>query len=148
MRPFKIGELTRRSGCTVKAVRFYEAMALLPRAVRSPAGYRLYTERDLKRLAFIRRVKLMGLPLEKIKDLVVHLGEERCACPRIRPHLEQLIREQLESIATKMDQFAFLRKDLQGFLVKMRRAKEKLPAELWRTSGDGPARVPPRGGRR
>ncbi len=27
------------------------------------------TERDLKRLAFIRRVKLMGFPLEKIKDL-------------------------------------------------------------------------------
>ena len=46
MRPFKIGELTKLSGCTVKAIR------------------------DLKRLAFIRRVKLMGLPLEKIKDLV------------------------------------------------------------------------------
>lgn len=60
MRPFTIGELTRRAGCTVKAVRFYEAMELIPRAARSPAGYRLYTERDLKRLAFIRRVKLMG----------------------------------------------------------------------------------------
>ena len=155
MRPFRIGELTRLSGCTVKAIRFYEAMELLPRPARSPAGYRLYTERDLKRLAFIRRVKLMGLPLEKIKDLVVHLNEEECACPKIRPHLEQLIREQLQDIATKVGQFALLKKDLDGFLVKMRRAKRTLPAELWRAPGEAARRaspcavkIQPKGGRR
>ena len=107
----KIGELTKLAGCTVKAVRFYEASGLLPRAARSPSGYRLYTEHDVKRLAFIQRAKLMGLPLSKIKDLVVHLSEARCACPKIRPHLEQLIREQLEDIAGTMDQLALLRKE-------------------------------------
>ena len=91
----KIGELTRLAGCTVKAVRFYEATGLLPRATRSPSGYRLYTEHDVKRLAFIQRAKLMGLPLGKIKDLVAHLSETECACPKIRPHLEHLVREQL-----------------------------------------------------
>jgi len=155
MSPFRIGELTRLSGCTIKAVHFYEAMELLPRPARSPSGYRLYTERDLKRLAFIRRVKLMGLPLVKIKDLVVHLSEEECACPKIRPHLEQLIREQLKDIATNVGEFALLRKELQGFLVKMRRAKQKLPAELWRAPEVVPCRssprvlkVHPKGGRR
>ncbi len=143
MRPFKIGELTRLSGCTIKAVRFYEAKELLPRPARSPSGYRLYTERDLKRLAFVRRVKLMGLPLDKIKDLVVHLSEKECACPKIRPHLEQLIREQLKDIATRIDQFALLKKELEGFLVKMRRARRTLPAELWRAPGEGPGRASP-----
>jgi len=143
MGPFKIGELTRLAGCTIKTVRFYEAMELLPRPARSPSGYRLYTERDLKRLAFIRRVKLMGLPLERIKDLVVHLSEEECACPKIRPHLDQLVRKQLHDIATKMDQFELLKKDLQGFLVKMRQAKQRLPAELWRAPGQGPRRASP-----
>ena len=70
---------TRLSGCTVKAVRFYEAIGLLPRPARSPSGYRLYTEQDLVRLAFIQRAKLMGLPLGRIKDLVVHLSEKECA---------------------------------------------------------------------
>lgn len=136
----KIGELTRLAGCTVKAVRFYEATGLLPRAARSPAGYRLYTEHDVKRLAFIQRAKLMGLPLGKIKDLVVHLSETECACPKIRPHLEQLIREELQDIVTKTGQLALLRKDLEGFLVKMGRAKPALPAELWRAPGQ--ARAP------
>jgi MerR family transcriptional regulator, copper efflux regulator len=136
----KIGELTRLAGCTVKTIRFYEASGLLPRAARSPAGYRLYTEHDLKRLAFIQRAKLMGLPLGKIKDLVVHLSETECACPKIRPHLEQLIREQLQDIATKTGQLALLRKDLEGFLAKMGRAKPALPEELWRAPGQ--ARAP------
>jgi DNA-binding transcriptional MerR regulator len=141
MGPLKIGELTRLAGCTVKAVRFYEATGLLPRAARSPSGYRLYAEHDVKRLAFIQRAKLMGLPLGKIKDLVVHLSETECACPKIRPHLEQVIREQLEDIAGTIDQLGLLRKDLMSFLVKMGRAKPALPAELWRAPGRarGPA---------
>src|SRR5207244_7838153 len=61
MEPLRIGKPTRLSGCTVKAVRFYEAIGLLPRPARSPSGYRLYTEQDLVRLAFIQRAKLMGL---------------------------------------------------------------------------------------
>ena len=137
MGPSKIGELAKRAGCTVKAVRFYEASGLLPRAARSPSGYRLYTEHDVRRLVFIQRAKLMGLPLGKIRDLVVHLSETECACPKIRPHLEQLIREQLQDIVTKAGQLALLRKDLEGFLMKMGRAKPALPAELWRAPGQG-----------
>jgi DNA-binding transcriptional MerR regulator len=48
MGPSKIGDLARRAGCTVKTVRFYEASGLLPRAARSPSGYRLYTELDVR----------------------------------------------------------------------------------------------------
>ena len=62
----KIGELARLAGCTVKAVRFYEAQGLLPPPARSRSGYRLYTERDLRRLQFIQRPKLIELPVTKI----------------------------------------------------------------------------------
>ncbi|MBI4611083.1 MAG: MerR family transcriptional regulator [Candidatus Rokubacteria bacterium] len=126
----KIGQLARLAGCTVKAVRFYEAQGLLPRAARSPSGYRLYTERDLKRLQFIQRAKLIGLPLAKIKELVFHLSEEECACPTVRPHLEQLIREQLKDVGAKLDQLALLKEELEGFLAKMCRTRRALPEEL------------------
>ena len=100
----RIGELAQLAGCTVKAVRFYEARGLLPRPARSPSGYRLYVERDLKRLQFIQRAKLIGLPLGKIQELVLHLSEEECACLTIRPHLEQMIQEQLKEVGAKLDQ--------------------------------------------
>lgn len=126
----KIGQLAKLAGCTVKAVRFYEAQGLLPPPARSPSGYRLYTERDLKRLEFIQRAKLIGLPLAKIEELVLHLSEEECACPTIRPELEHLVREQLKDVGAKLDQLALLKEELEGFLAKLRRARRTLPEEL------------------
>ena len=121
MAGLKIGELARRSGSTVKAIRFYEAKGLLPRPARSPSGYRLYAERDLKRLAFIQRAKVLGLPLVKIRDLVVHLAEEGSACLTIRPHLERSIREQVKDVVARLGQLALLKEELEALLGKMSR---------------------------
>jgi DNA-binding transcriptional MerR regulator len=118
MQRLKIGDLAKLSGTTVKAIRFYEAKGLLSPSVRSPSGYRLFSDRDLKRLAFIRRVKLLGLPLAKIQDLVVHLTEEECACPTVRPHLERFVHEQLKDVVTRLDQLMVLKEELEAFLAK------------------------------
>jgi MerR family mercuric resistance operon transcriptional regulator len=132
----KIGQLADLAGCTVKAIRFYETRGLLPRPARSASGYRLYSERDLKRLQFIQRAKLLGLPLAKIKELVLHLSEEECACPTLRPHLEQLIREQLKDVGARLDQLALLKEELEGFLAKMRRGRRAVPEELCACAGE------------
>lgn len=134
----KIGQLANLAGCTVKALRFYEAKGLLPRPGRSPSGYRLYSERDLKRLQFIQRAKLLGLPLAKIKELVLHLSEEECACATIRPHLKELIHEQLKEVGAKLDQLALLKEELGDFLAKMHRTRRQLPQELCACAADAP----------
>ena len=152
MGALRIGELANLAGCTVKAIRFYEVQGILPPPARSSSGYRLYTERDLKRLQFIQRAKLMGLPLAKVKELVLHLSEEDCACPTIRPQLQQLIREQLKEVGAKLDQLALLKEELEGFLAKMRRGRRALPEELCAcAAGSEPAsarllKIRPKGG--
>ncbi len=123
----KIGEVAKLSGTTVKAIRFYEVRGLLPRPARSPSGYRLYADRDLKRLAFIQRAKLLGLPLAKIQDLVIHLTADGSACPTIRPHLERSIREQVKDVVTRLDQLTLLKEELTAFLARMSRAKRAGP---------------------
>jgi len=128
--PLKIGQLAKRAGCTVKTVRFYEAKGLLSPPGRSASGYRLYTERDLRRLQFIQRGKLFGLSLAKIRDLVTHLTEEECSWATMRPHVEQLIRDELKEIGAKLDQLALLRDELEGLLVKMHWARGTVPQEL------------------
>jgi DNA-binding transcriptional MerR regulator len=65
-----IGEASRRSGFTIKALRFYERRGLLPRASRGPNGYRVYDETDLARLSFIRDAKALGLTLAAIREIV------------------------------------------------------------------------------
>jgi DNA-binding transcriptional MerR regulator len=69
--PLTIGQVARRSGFTVKALRFYDRRGLLPPSARRRSGYRLYDEADLHRLEFIRQAKALGLSLESIKQLIV-----------------------------------------------------------------------------
>ena len=121
MGALKIGEFAKRSGTTVKAIRFYEAKGLLPCPVRSPSGYRLYVDGDLKRLEFIQRAKLLGLPLAKIHDLVIHLAEDGRANPTIRPHLERFTREQVKDVVSRLDQLARQKEELETLLAKMSR---------------------------
>lgn len=97
-----IGEVARRSGFTVKALRFYERGRLLPSSGRSPGGYRLYTEADLHRLEFIRQAKALGLALGQIRELVSAAREQSCAMtrPRLLRVLDERIRQTAQQIAT------------------------------------------------
>jgi hypothetical protein len=47
-----IGELARRTGVKVNTIRFYEDIALMPKAARTDSGRRTYSEADVKRLTF------------------------------------------------------------------------------------------------
>jgi MerR family mercuric resistance operon transcriptional regulator len=53
----QIGELSKRTGCNIETIRYYERIALLPAAARSAGRYRIYDTGDVRRLAFIRRAR-------------------------------------------------------------------------------------------
>lgn len=66
-----IGEIARRSGFSIRTLRFYERRGVLPPTARRPSGYRLYGDVELRRLAFIRQAKALGLTLEAIRELLM-----------------------------------------------------------------------------
>lgn len=65
-----IGEAARRAGLSAKAVRLYEARGLLPPVERTKAGYRRFTEHDLRALRFIRQARAVGLGLAEIHTIM------------------------------------------------------------------------------
>lgn len=65
-----IGELARRSGVSVKTLRFWSDEGLLPPAKRSKSGYRLYAEDATIRLDLVRTLRDAGLGLEAIKKVL------------------------------------------------------------------------------
>jgi len=65
-----IGSVAKKIGLTPDAIRFYERNALLPRAPRTPGGFRQYSESEVETLAFIRRVQGLGFKLSEIRSLL------------------------------------------------------------------------------
>jgi DNA-binding transcriptional MerR regulator len=66
----KIGELARRTGVGIDAVRYYEREGLLPQAPRQASGYRIYVEDDIRRIHFVKRAKSLGFTLTEIRELL------------------------------------------------------------------------------
>lgn len=71
-----IGRLARRHGLSRTALLYYDRLGLLGPTGRSPAGYRLYTEQDDRRLARICRYREAGLPLRQIAELLERTDED------------------------------------------------------------------------
>ncbi len=65
----RIGQLARSVGVDTQTIRFYEREGLLPPPDRQDNGYRIYTERHVERLAFIRRCRILELSLAEIHEL-------------------------------------------------------------------------------
>ncbi|MFI6005732.1 MerR family transcriptional regulator [Streptomyces sp. NPDC051366] len=67
---YSIGELSRRTGLTVKTIRFYSDRGIVPPTGRSPAGYRLYSLDALARLDLARTLRDLGLDLATVRKVL------------------------------------------------------------------------------
>ncbi|MFE5625294.1 MerR family transcriptional regulator [Streptomyces virginiae] len=65
-----IGELSRRTGLTVKTIRFYSDRGIVPPTARSPAGHRLYGPDALARLRLARTLRDLGLDLATVRGVL------------------------------------------------------------------------------
>jgi Cu(I)-responsive transcriptional regulator len=65
-----IGEAAKVSGVSVKMIRHYEAIGLLPAAARTESGYRVYTLDDAHALRFVRNARDLGFSLAEIEELL------------------------------------------------------------------------------
>lgn len=86
---YRIAEAARRSGFSPATLRYYEEIGVLPPAPRSEAGYRLFAERDLERLAFVARARDLGCSLAEIAGLAAVWEGDRCG--PVKERLRELV---------------------------------------------------------
>ena len=92
-----IGGLSNRTGCNIETIRYYERIGLMPRAIRSEGGHRMYSETHARRLGFIRRSRELGFTLDQIRTLLGLVDGGRYTCAQVKRitvhHLEEVRRK-------------------------------------------------------
>jgi DNA-binding transcriptional MerR regulator len=68
--PWKVGELARNTGMSVRALHHYDEIGLLKPSLRTAAGHRLYSRSDIERLQQIHSLRLMGMSLDETGRLL------------------------------------------------------------------------------
>jgi len=65
-----IGYVAKQTGLKIPTIRFYEQEGLLPEPARTPSGRRVFSDADVKRLAFIKHCRELGFDLDDIRSLL------------------------------------------------------------------------------
>lgn len=65
-----IKEVTKQTGISVRTLRYYDEINLLPPAGKTEGGHRLYGEKELKKLQEIQFLKTLGFNLKEINDML------------------------------------------------------------------------------
>src|SRR6185312_6095278 len=101
-----VGEIARRSGFAESAVRYYEGLGLLP-ASRTSGGQRRFERSTLRRLAFIRAARNIGLSLDEVAEALASLPAGRTPTrkdwARLSSSWRQRLDDQIDSLVALRD---------------------------------------------
>ena len=78
-----IGELSRRTGCNIETIRYYERIGLMPAPPRR-GRYRSYGGGDVVRLGFVRRARELGFTLNEVRALLGLAAGGDATCAEVR----------------------------------------------------------------
>lgn len=104
----RIGQLGRATGTKVTTIRFYEEQGLLREPRRSASGRRQYGDADRQRLAFIRRSRSLGFPIDTVRELLALSDDASTSCTAV----DTIARAQLADIDQKIADLMAMRSEL------------------------------------
>ncbi|WP_165463651.1 Zn(2+)-responsive transcriptional regulator [Atlantibacter sp.] len=107
---YRIGELARLADVTPDTIRFYEKQQMMEHEVRTEGGFRLYSEKDLQRLKFIRYARQLGFTLESIRELLsIRIDPEHHTCQESKG----IVQARLQEVEAKINELELMRTSLQ-----------------------------------
>ncbi|ATE62077.1 Cd(II)/Pb(II)-responsive transcriptional regulator [Thauera sinica] len=118
----KIGELAAATSTPVETIRYYEREGLLPEPARSQGNFRVYEERHLERLQFIRYCRSLDMSLDEIRTLLRFKDAPDDDCGEVN----HLLDEHIGHVSRRIRELRLLEKHLREL---RRRCGEIRPAD-------------------
>lgn len=123
----KIKDVADASGFSANTLRYYEQIGLLPESARTAAGYRIYDQRTLDRLAFISRAKHLGCTLEEITGLTTAWDGGQCG--PIQDQLRQLVADKITAAQQQLAELMTFTSELQHASTALERHRPDGPCD-------------------
>ncbi|MHA7247431.1 MerR family transcriptional regulator [Arthrobacter tecti] len=114
-----IGELADATGLSLRTIRHYDELGLLPDTTRTDGGFRLFTQSDLERLLVIRSMKPLGFTLEEMVELLDIV--DRLSVEGGNPDLRTKLDRYIEEARIKRDKLALKLKQADQFIEELGR---------------------------
>ncbi|MVF23043.1 MerR family transcriptional regulator [Methylocaldum sp. BRCS4] len=89
----QVKRLAQRCRVSADTIRYYTQIGLLRPARHPTTGYKLYGEKDVKRVDFIRRARYLGYALQEIAQIFEEAGRGKSPCPLVRDLIQRHIAE-------------------------------------------------------
>mgnify|MGYP003441105931 FL=1 len=121
-----VGQVSQTFGVTVRTLHHYDAQGLVVPSARTHAGYRLYTDADLARLATVVTYRRLGLPLTEVRDLLDGQGTA-----------SEHLRRQREVVLTRLGELTDLVSAIDAALEAEMNDRPAATEELKGLFGDG-----------
>ncbi|GJL52973.1 MAG: hypothetical protein NPIRA02_01050 [Nitrospirales bacterium] len=120
MKPLLIGNIAKQAGVPIKTIRYYEEVGLLPKPIRTSAGYRTYALSVIDRLQFIKKAQTLGLTLKDIQSILNLADRGSCPCG----HVQRTLKQSLQGLRQKIADLQELEKKLVGAM------RQKCPTDF------------------
>ena len=111
---YRIGEVAAKVAMTERTIRYYEELGLLDSVKRLDGGTRVYTDDDVRRLKFIRKLKVLGLSLQEMHELEGVYTRQR-SNRSVLPRLIELLDAHLESVDSRIAELGALRDEIRSY---------------------------------
>lgn len=112
-----IGEMAKRTGCTVQTIRYYEGIGLMGSPTRTGGGHRAYRDAELKRLHFVCHARDLGFAIKEIKGMLVMMEDKTLSCSEMAQRAEN----HLEGVRSRLIGLQNLETTLSGVLSQCHR---------------------------
>jgi DNA-binding transcriptional MerR regulator len=128
-----IGRVAARANVSADTIRYYERLALLPKASRTPAGYRQYAESVVHRLEVIRNAQKFGFTLTEIAGFLRVRESGGTPCGEVRAAAQRMLHAVDQQIVDLMATRTRMKRTLRAWDEKLTRTPENTPAHLLET---------------
>ena len=123
MGAYQIGETSKRLRISADTLRYYEKIGLLPAVARNASGLRIYEDRDISRLNFIRRAQRMHFTLDEIGQLLGMREDPR----NVRADVRALMQSKLLEVEEYLEELNTLRNEMRLLINLCQGANEGCP---------------------